>query len=186
MVFVDGGAVVVVVVGGGDVVVVVVEGGAVVVVGGVVVVVGNVEPPPPSVPPPPPSAAPPVAVAVVVVVTVVGSVGVAVVETLSQRFTSPENWLLLDSDARVKTTSVRTAIESLPPNPEAEASMFTIAKRTHDDTANVRILGILRWVFAKKKFLYEPLFTCQSSQAHNTPPPTNSQHWLKSDRLLHE
>ncbi len=64
--------------------------------------------------------------------------------------------------------------------------MFTIAKRTHDETPNVRILGILRAVFAKKKFLNEPLFTCQSSQPHNKPPPTRSQYSLKSDRLPDE
>jgi hypothetical protein len=133
VVVVDGGAVVVV-----DVVVVVVVDVVVDVV--VVVVVGANVPPPP--PPPVGAPVPPVVGAVEVVVTVVGGVGVETAETVVQRSTSPENWLLLDSDARVKTTTVRTAFESLPVKPEAEASMFTMAKRTHDETANVRILDV--------------------------------------------
>jgi hypothetical protein len=146
-----------------EVVVVVVGGVVVVVVGGVVVVVvveppppppPLVPPPPPLVPPPPPPPAAGAAAVVVVVVVVVGTT----VDTVVQRFTSPENWLLLDSEASVKTTSVRTAFESLPPNADAEASMLTIATSTLHPTASVMSLGIRCAVFARKKFLSEPLY----------------------------
>lgn len=53
---------------------------------------------------------------------------------------------------------MRTAFESRPPNAEAEASMLTMATRAHDATPNVRIFGIRCVVFARKKFLSEPLY----------------------------
>jgi hypothetical protein len=158
-------------------VVVVVDGGVVV----VVVVTGALPPPvpplvppppepplvppppePPLVPPPPvpplvpPVPAPPPSPETIGVVVIVGSV--IGEEIVSQRFTKPENWLLLDSEARVRTTSVRTALESLPPKADAEASIFTMATRTLDEIARVRILGMRCVVFARKKFLSEPLY----------------------------
>ena len=134
----------------GGAVVVVVDGGVVV----VVVVTGALPPPvPPLVPPVP---APPPSPETIGVVVIVGSV--IGEEIVSQRFTKPENWLLLDSEARVRTTSVRTALESLPPKADAEASIFTMATRTLDEIARVRILGMRCVVFARKKFLSEPLY----------------------------
>jgi hypothetical protein len=147
---------VVVVVGGA---VVVVVGGAVV-VGSVVVVVGAVVVAPPPPPPPDPAVvapAPPEPPVDVVVGTVGALVG-EIEEIVDQRCTSPENWLLLESDASVRTTAERTELESRPPNAEAEASMLTIAMRAPDATSNVTILGMRCVVFAKKKFLREPLY----------------------------
>jgi hypothetical protein len=95
--------------------------------------------------------------ATLVVVVVTGDVVGEVVETVVQRFTSPENWLLMGSDASFQTTSERTEFESLPPTVDAEASIFTNATRRQDETANVTILGRRRVVFARKKFLNEPL-----------------------------
>jgi hypothetical protein len=79
-------------------------------------------------------------------------------EIVDQRFTSPENWLLLVSDASVSTTAERTEFESRPPNAEAEASMLTIAMRAPDATSSVTTLGMRCVVFARKKFLREPLY----------------------------
>jgi len=144
------------------VVVVVVGGVVVVVVGGDDVVLEDEPPPvpPPPVPPPPPPPPPPpvetvgVAVGAAVAVGVVGEIE----EIVDQRFTRPENWLLLDSDASVKTTSERTELESRPPNADAEASMLTIATRMDAETANVMAFGT-RWaVFARKKFLRASLY----------------------------
>jgi len=147
-----------------------VVGVVVVVVGGaVVVVVGGVEPPaggvvvvvealPPPVAPLAPPAEPPPLVSTLLappalpLVVVVGFATGMTTEPVDQRFTSPENWLLLDSEARVKTTSDRTALESLPPNAEAEASMLTNATKTNDDTARVAILGMRCEVLTEKKF----------------------------------
>jgi hypothetical protein len=162
------GAVVVVV--GGFVVVVV--DGVVVVVGGLVVVVA-VPPPPPLPPdpepdpvPPPPPVVPDTAVIVAVVVVVVGEIDVMV----AQRLTSPENWLLLESEASVRTTSERTEFESLPPNAEAEASMFTIARSAPEATRSVTTLGIRFVVFERKKFLSEPLNMGYKFAASNHTP----------------
>jgi hypothetical protein len=123
-------------------------GSVVVVVGGSVVVVVVPDVPPPEAPPPPlvaplpdpPLPAPPPELPVAAVVTI-GAVVVVVevVVTVTQRFTRPENWLLLDSEARVRTASVRTAFWSRPPNADAEASMLTIATRAHEATPSVRI-----------------------------------------------
>jgi hypothetical protein len=131
------------------------EGAAVVeVVGGVVVVVVEevvvtLEPPPPPVPPLLEAPLPPEPPLLGATGPVdVGEAVGATVEAVVQRFTSPENWLLLDSDASVKATSVRTAFESLPVKAEAEASMLTIAKRTQDETTSVTILGTRCAVFA--------------------------------------
>ena len=62
------------------------------------------------------------------------------------------------SDAKVRTTSERTELESRPPNAEAEASMLTIAMRAPDATSSVTIFGIRCVVFARKKFLTERLY----------------------------
>ena len=152
VVVVVGGAVVVVV--GGAVVVVV--GGAVVVVveGPVVVVVEGAVPPPDTEPP----AAPPPEPAVATGVGVAGAVVGEIEEIVDQRFTSPENWLLFVSEASVRTTAERTELESRPPNADAEASMLTIAIRAPDATSSVTILGMRCVVFARKKFLSEPLY----------------------------
>lgn len=123
-----------------------VDGGTVVVGGGVVVVVATA-------PLPPPLLLPTVAVDVVVAGGAVGEIE----KTVNQPFKSSENRLLLDSDASGKTTSERTEFKPPPPNADAEASMFTIATRTQDETASVMILGRLCAVFARKKFLDEPL-----------------------------
>ena len=48
---------------------------------------------------------------------------------------------MLDSEARVNTTSERTVFESLPPNADAEASMFTIATKMADEAASAKIFG---------------------------------------------
>jgi hypothetical protein len=127
------------------VVVVVVGGVVVVVVGGVVV--AEAPPPLPLSPPPPP-----VAVDVVVAGGVVGKIE----ETVDQLFTSPESWRLLDSS--VETTSERAEFESLLPNPDADASILTIPTRRQDETASVMTLGRRCVVFARKKFLNEPLY----------------------------
>jgi hypothetical protein len=156
VVVVVGGAVVVVVTGG----VVVVVGGAVVVVveGAVVVVVEGAVPPPP----PPPDAelpvAPPPELAVATGVGVAGAVVGEIEEIVDQRFTSPENWLLFVSEARVRTTAERTELESRPPNADADASMLTIAIRVPDATSSVTIFGMRCVVFARKKFLSERLY----------------------------
>jgi hypothetical protein len=100
----------------------------VVVVGGVVVVVAGAPPPPP----------PPLAVDVVVAGGVVGKIE--------------------ELDSSVETTSERTEFESLLPNPDADASILTIATRRQDETATAMTLR-RRWVvFARKKFLNEPLY----------------------------
>ena len=88
--------------------------------------------------------------------------------------------LWLAPKMRAKSAFVRTAVEPLLPTDEADASMFIIARRTHDEATSVEILARRCVVFDTKKFLYEPLFTFPSSRAHNTPPPTKSQHLLKS------
>jgi hypothetical protein len=138
---------------GAAVVVVVVGGTVVVVVGGAVVVVAP--PPPPPAPTPPAPLAPPDAVGVVIGV---GAAGTITALLVVQRFTRPENWLLVDSEARVRTTSERTEFESRPPNADADASMPTNATRTQEEIASVRILGIRFVVFARKKFLNELLY----------------------------
>ena len=128
---------------GADGVVVVVVGGAVVVVveGAVVVVVEGAVPPPP----PPPDAelpvAPPPELAVATGVGVAGAVVGEIEEIVDQRLTSPENWLLLDSEASVRTTSERTEFESRPPNADADASIPTIAISTLVESASVKSFG---------------------------------------------
>jgi len=157
-----------------DVDVVVVVGAAVVVVvGGVVVVTDpppDVPPPPPDVPPlpplVPPPPAPPLDAPAGAVVVVVATTEV----TVTQRFTRPENWLLLDSEARVRTISVRNALESRPPKAEAEASMFTMAMSATDATPNVRTFGMRCVVFARKKFLSEPLYMKYKFAGSNHTP----------------
>ena len=108
----------------------------------VVVVVAGAPPPPP----------PSLAVDVVVAGGVVGKIE----ETVDQLFTSPESWRLLDSS--VETTSERAEFESLLPNPDADASILTIPTRRQDETASVMTLGRRCVVFARKKFLNEPLY----------------------------
>jgi hypothetical protein len=141
--------------------------GTVVVVGGAVVVVTEAPPPlsplPPPVavvvvteaPPPPLSPLPP---PVAVDVAVVGNVAVEIEETIDQRAKSPENWLLMGSDASVQATFERAEFESLPPIADAEASIFTNATRRQDETASVMTLARRCVVFARKKFLNVPLY----------------------------
>jgi hypothetical protein len=158
-----------------DGVVVVVDGVVVVVVGGgvVVVVVDGVVvvvvPPPLAMAPPPPPPPPPPDVGALTTGVDTGRVVGEIEEIVDHRCTRPANWPLLDSDARVSTTSERTELESRPPKADAEASMFTKATRTLADNANVMSLGTRCVVFARKKFLSEPLFMdCKLADSSHT------------------